>query len=58
MQALNLDSEEHIVHEVRKHWFVFFAHGFFVALAAIAPFVLYKTVVVFHAIGNHDVYRD
>jgi len=34
---LHLDPGEKILIEVRKHWFVFFAHGFFLAVAAIAP---------------------
>jgi uncharacterized membrane protein YdbT with pleckstrin-like domain len=34
---LHLDPEEQILAEVRKHWFVFFAYGFFLVLAAILP---------------------
>jgi hypothetical protein len=40
---LNLDKEEKVLLEVRKHWFVFFAEGFFLALAAIIPVIFYKT---------------
>jgi uncharacterized membrane protein YdbT with pleckstrin-like domain len=44
---LHLDPEETIVIEVRKHWFVFFAHGFFLAIAAIVPALLYWAVEKF-----------
>ncbi|OHA88500.1 MAG: hypothetical protein A2741_00360 [Candidatus Zambryskibacteria bacterium RIFCSPHIGHO2_01_FULL_43_27] len=39
---LHLDPGEKIIIEVRKHWFVFFSYGFFLAVAAIAPFILYE----------------
>ncbi len=41
---VHLDPDENIVLEVRKHWFVFFSHGFFLAMAAVAPFVAYNIV--------------
>ncbi len=42
---IHLDPGEHVVHEVRKHWFVFFAHGFFLALAAILPPIFYEAFI-------------
>lgn len=44
---IHLDPGEHVVHEVRKHWFVFFAHGFFLSLAAILPPIFYEAFVHF-----------
>jgi hypothetical protein len=42
---INLDPGEHIVYEVRKHWFIFLAHGIFLFLAGIVPFFAYAIVV-------------
>lgn len=42
---LHLDPGETILLEVRKHWFVFFSHGFFLAIAALIPPVLLEFVV-------------
>lgn len=41
------------MHEVRKHWFVFFAHGFFLALAAILPPLLIESFVRFVPIPGY-----
>ena len=38
---LHLDPGENILLEVRKHWFVFFAHGFFLAVAAVLPLIVF-----------------
>lgn len=42
---LHLDPNEHVVLEVRKHWIVFFSQGFFLAVAAFLPFVLYQFLI-------------
>jgi len=42
---LHLDPGEKIVHEVRKHWFVFFAYGFFLGIAAILPPILFEVFI-------------
>ena len=44
MNALNLEPGENVVLEVRKHWFVFFANGVFLAIAALLPLVLYEGI--------------
>jgi uncharacterized membrane protein YdbT with pleckstrin-like domain len=41
MNALNLDPGEDIVLEVRKHWFVFFGTGLFLAIVAVLPLILF-----------------
>ncbi len=41
---IHFDPDEHVVLEIRKHWFVFFSHGFFLAVSAIVPFVAYEVV--------------
>jgi uncharacterized membrane protein YdbT with pleckstrin-like domain len=45
MQALSLDTDEKVVLEVRKHWFIFFAHGLFSLIAALAPLFVYGIVI-------------
>lgn len=42
---LHLDPNEHVVLEVRKHWIVFFAQGFFLLIAAFLPFIGYEFFV-------------
>jgi len=42
---LNLDPDEQVVLEVRKHWIVFVSQAFFLCLAAIAPLVLVEMVL-------------
>lgn len=42
---LYLDPGEHVIFEVRKHWFVFFSQACFYVFAAIAPFFLYEAIV-------------
>lgn len=41
---LYLDPEEHVILEVRKHWFVFFSQAFFYFVSAIAPLFLYASI--------------
>ncbi len=41
---LYLDPEEHVILEVRKHWFVFFSQAFFYVFAAVAPLFLYAGI--------------
>jgi uncharacterized membrane protein YdbT with pleckstrin-like domain len=43
---LHLDPGETIVLEVRKHWFVFFAYGFSLVLAAILPLVFFGATLL------------
>lgn len=38
---LKLDSNEKIILEVRKHWFIIFADGFVLFLVALSPLVLF-----------------
>jgi hypothetical protein len=42
---ITLDQDEHIVSEVRKHWFVFLAHGLFLFAAALFPVFAYEIIV-------------
>jgi Bacterial PH domain len=42
---LHLDPNEHVVLEVRKHWIVFFAQGFFLIVSAFLPLVGYEFLV-------------
>ena len=42
---LHLDTNEHVVLEVRKHWIVFFAQGLFLFFAALIPFIGYEFIV-------------
>jgi len=44
---LNLDPGESVILEVRKHWIVFVAYGFSMAIAAIAPIVAYNALLYF-----------
>jgi len=38
---LKLDSNEKIILEIRKHWFVIFADGLMLFVMALAPFILF-----------------
>ena len=46
-KALNLDSDEHVIMEVRKHWIVFFVHALGLLLAAFLLFVLFVLIEFF-----------
>jgi hypothetical protein len=41
---LHLEEGETVLMEIRKHWFVFFAEGFFLSIAAIMPPIIYSVV--------------
>jgi hypothetical protein len=45
--TLHLDPGESVIMEVRKHWFVFFAYGAFLFVAAVVPPIFYETIVHF-----------
>jgi len=40
-ETLHLDTDEHVIHEVRKHWIVFAAQGFGLLFTAFLPVILY-----------------
>lgn len=42
---IHLDPGEKIVHEVRKHWFVFFSYGLMMTIAAILPPIVYEAFI-------------
>jgi len=42
---LHLDPGEHVILEVRKHWFIFFAYGAFLVIVAILPPIFYEAIV-------------
>ncbi len=42
---LHLDPGEHVILEVRKHWFIFFAYGAFLVIVAILPPIFYETII-------------
>lgn len=45
---LNLDQNESVILEVRKHWIVFFSHGLFLVFAAVLPvilFIVFKRII-------------
>lgn len=44
---LHLDSDEHVIMEVRKHWIVFFGQAFSLFLGAILPFVIFTLLQIF-----------
>lgn len=47
MNILHLDSDESVILEVRKHWFVFFSYGLLLAIVAVMPVIFYGTIVNF-----------
>lgn len=47
MNILHLDSDESVILEVRKHWFVFFSYGLLLAIVAVMPVIFYETIVNF-----------
>lgn len=40
--AINLEKDEYIIFEVRKHWFTLIAPGLFIVIAAIIPIFVYS----------------
>ncbi|OHA17430.1 MAG: hypothetical protein A3G52_02165 [Candidatus Taylorbacteria bacterium RIFCSPLOWO2_12_FULL_43_20] len=55
---LKLNDNEIVILEIRKHWFIIFAKGFFLFVAALLPLVIYSSYSDFsslktvHASGN------
>ena len=43
--SLNLDTDEKVVFEVRKHWFVLFTKGLFALFIILVPLVLYAVLI-------------
>ncbi len=46
-KALNLDPDEHVIMEVRKHWIVFFVHALGLLLAGFLPFMVFTLIDIF-----------
>ncbi|MFA5889132.1 MAG: PH domain-containing protein [Candidatus Paceibacterota bacterium] len=46
-KALHLESDEHVVFEVRKHWIVFVGYATVLLFAALLPIILFKIVEIF-----------
>ncbi len=46
-KALQLDPDEHVILEVRKHWIVFAVHASGLLLSAFLPFVIYELINYF-----------
>ena len=46
-EALHLESDEHVLLEVRKHWIVFAGHALWLMLLALFPFIIYEALLVF-----------
>ena len=46
-QPLNLDTDEHVILEVRKHWFVFAMHAVGLVCGGFLPFALFAALKMF-----------
>lgn len=46
-ETLHLDSDEHVILEVRKHWIIFAGQAFGLLFAAFLPFILYAIFKIF-----------
>ncbi len=45
-ESLHIDSDEHVILEVRKHWIVFAGHAVSLLFSALLPFILFTAVEV------------
>jgi hypothetical protein len=45
--SLHLESDEHVILEVRKHWIVFAGHAFGLLAAALLPFIIFVAFEIF-----------
>jgi hypothetical protein len=45
--ALHLESDEHVLLEVRKHWIVFAGHAISLLVAGLLPFILFVALEMF-----------
>ncbi len=43
-KALNLDPDEHVILEVRRHWFIFFVHAIGLFFCAFIPFMFFTLI--------------
>ena len=46
-QSLHLDSDEHVILEVRKHWIVFASNAVGLLFAGFFPFILFTAIKIF-----------
>lgn len=46
-ESLHLDSDEHVILEVRKHWIVFASEALALLMSAMFPFIIYIVVKIF-----------
>ena len=46
-KSLNLDSDEHVILEVRKHWIVFIGHAIALFISAFLPFFALVAIKIF-----------
>lgn len=53
MEKIQLEADENVLTQVRKHWFILFTHVFSLVIAGIAPFVL--GTIFLSLVDNADI---